>query len=347
MDNTLRDLLGKIDQTFGEYRIIEKKSGGETASVFLFFSVDLVNSTQFKTVYQSTWVSVFKDFYDMVGAQVKKAFINAEVWKYVGDEVLFYIEARSLEDILKAPSMLYNAMVMAQNAFFREHGYTSCSLYMKSALWMAAVSDGKVSNPANYSQNIYTNLSTGLDFVGIDIDEGFRMSKNVSQGKLVLDPKIVYLLNKHIEKWRELEGQGIEDRVRYVGFEFLKGVWQGRAYPVIWYCDKWDGPDLFLYDEHYTNPLAKEYLSNRENEKDISYINKIFGDLGFLNKRVDMIEEIVNDERIPVQESINTDQLAELHSATVSFDAANNRAMIIKKVREDDPDAREFVYMQR
>ena len=77
MNTLLRDLLGKIDQAFTEYRVIDKKSGDDTTSVFLFFSVDLVNSTQYKATNQSAWVSVFKDFYDIVGAYVKRAYINA------------------------------------------------------------------------------------------------------------------------------------------------------------------------------------------------------------------------------------------------------------------------------
>ena len=199
----------------------------------------------------------------------------------------------------------------------------------------------------NTAPNIYTHLSTGLDFIGIDIDEGFRMSKNASQGKLVLDPKIVYILNKYIEESSKLNEYNISDNVRNVGFEFLKGVWEGRAYPVIWYCNRWDDPNLFLYDEHYTNPFVKEYLSQKDHKKDLGYIKKIFKDLGFLENKIEQIEEILGYDQIAVTESADTESVAELHYETVCFDPLHNKALIVKKSSGQKTDPRQFIYLQK
>ena len=321
----ISELLEKIDDVF---------DGEEKADVFLFFSVDMVNATHFKTVNENGWVTVFKDFYDIVGAQVKKAYINSEVWKYAGDEILFHIKAGNLENILHAPSRLYDAMVTAQRLFHEKHTCAAHSLYMKSALWVAAVSDGEALSSARRTQNICTRLSGRTDFVGVDIDEGFRMSKNAAQGKLVLDPKIAYILNKH-EK---------SELVKIVGTDYLKGCWGGRAYPVIWYTDRWDSPDLFLYDEHNTNEFVKSYLQN--GAKEIGHIVKIFRDLGFLDVRIRQIEEIIGTGRISISKRSDAANPVSLRNVTISYDAANNRAFIVKD-GENGGSERKFVYVQK
>ena len=347
MDNTARTLLGKINQAFYEFHLPENREPENTAGVFLFFSVDLINSTLFKTVNPYTWVSVFKDFYDIIGAQVKEAYINAEIWKYVGDEVLFYIEAKNIEQVLAAPSLLYSAMARAQDIFHREHSHAECVLYMKSALWLAAVSDSKNLDYMNTAPNICTNLSAGLDFIGVDIDEGFRMSANAARGKLVLDPKILYILNKYTEEGRDLSEYNIAGNIRNVGFAFLKGVWEGRAYPVIWYCDRWDDVNLFLYDEHYTNPFVKEYLSRTDHIKDLSYIKKIVKDLGFIESKIGQIETLLEDDRIAVAEPAGTEGAAGLHYETVCFDPVHNKLLIVKKSAGEKTEPRRFIYLQK
>jgi hypothetical protein len=339
MNNNVRDLLDRIDDTFAEHQVHDKRRFEGKAGVFLFFSVDMVNATHFKTANQTGWVSVFNDFYDMVGAQVKKAYINAEVWKYAGDEILFYIKAGSLEDILIAPPLLYAAVTNAQKMFHKKYEFAAHSLFFKSALWVAAVSGGELLNSKHSTQNIYTELSVGLDFVGVDIDEGFRMSKNALKGKLVLDPKIAYLINKHSSD------ENVKNFTKIVGFDFLKGVWGGRAFPVIWYCDKWDSPDLFMYDEQYNNAFAKDYCkSGGEAIKSIDYIVKIFNDLGFLDQRTAQIEEIINYRRIPAAKQTENEP-SELLKTTICYDTANNRAFIVKSTCGND--ARKFIYVQK
>jgi hypothetical protein len=341
------DLMVKIGQLFSGQQDENGYGGKNPSSVFLFFSVDLVNSTYFKTIHQSDWVPVFRDFYDIVSAQVIKSYINAKIWKYAGDEILFYVEAKCVDDVLRSPSVFYSAMKRAQAIFHNLHKFTECSLYMKGALWAAVASDSRYTSSFNAMSNIYTTLATGLDFVGVDIDEGFRMSKNTSQGKLVIDPKIVYLLNKYTDQWQSLTFNGIRGNVRFVGFEVLKGIWEGRAYPVIWYCDNWDTRDMFLYDEYFSNPFAKEYTANKDGVKEIGYITKIFKDLGFLYKKTDQIEAILTDTRIPVTGAAGAERKADLHSATICFDAANERVFIVKNNAEPDAKSKQFVYIQK
>jgi len=268
-----------------------------TSRVFLFFSVDLMNATQYKAD-NASWASDIKSFYDIIRGQVTKAYKNAYVWKHLGDEVLFYIEIVKLEEILEAPTKLYSAMMLAHENFHRDlEGRAAGLLNFKGALWMAAATDAVLPSE-DLPPNIYVGLSTGRDFIGVHIDEGFRMSQHSSRGKIVLDSKIAYLLYRHKGYWRTMTGRKIRDCVKIVGFDVLKGIWNGRPYPVVWYTGDWGKKNLFLYDEHHTSEFARNYLYEKEKKiHAISYIDTIFTDLRFPKWDVEQIEKILGEER--------------------------------------------------
>jgi len=333
-NNLAKNVLSEFAKRPNSLFVPNEDKQENTSRVFLFFSVDLMNATQYKAD-NASWASDIKSFYDIIKGQVIKAYKNAQVWKHSGDEVLFYIEIVKLEEILEASSKLYTAMMLAYEDFHKDlNGRAEGLLYFKGALWMAAATDAVLPNE-NLPPNIYIGLSTGRDFIGVHIDEGFRMSQHSSQGKIVLDSKIAYLLNKHTEDWHKLTHRKIEDCVKIVGFDVLKGIWKGRPYPVVWYTGDWSRKNLFLYDEHHTSMFAKDYLF--ENEKKIhpiSHIDTIFTDLRFPKRDVEQIEEIIGEEKKPLPEQLNAELLTELHCATVCIncdDIENMSAFVLKR----------------
>ena len=60
------------------------------SGVYLFFSFDLVNSTQFKASHPDDWPVVVTRFYELITAELTTRLSSAIVWKFVGDEVLFF-----------------------------------------------------------------------------------------------------------------------------------------------------------------------------------------------------------------------------------------------------------------
>ena len=123
LKNRFEEVAGKvIDQSSQEKayeKDLEKKAG-----IYMFISIDLVNSTIFKTRYTEYWSFVIKSFYKIVttvlGAEDsyrgvdsvryigKKEKYDSEkmktdgfkVWKLVGDEVLLYHKIVSISEVL-------------------------------------------------------------------------------------------------------------------------------------------------------------------------------------------------------------------------------------------------------
>ena len=106
----LNDLLREQIDTLEE----REDDGLNDASVGVFVSIDLTNSTAFKIQYKDLWKKVIPAYYNAV----QRAFgvgeyheVGLEItdivhlWKFVGDEVLLYApiyEAKSIEQIVFA-----------------------------------------------------------------------------------------------------------------------------------------------------------------------------------------------------------------------------------------------------
>lgn len=135
-------------------------------------------------------------------------------------------------------------------------------IYVKTTIWIADVIDEKIiktSEIENKINNIIfcpnsSSQKHEIDFLGSDIDLGFRISKFSHQNVLTLDAKLTYLLLHH----KETIKKEIEDCLKIVDYQMLKGVWRNHKYPIIWYCQKWE-KDIFRYDEQH-DKLYKPYI---------------------------------------------------------------------------------------
>ena len=298
-----------------------------TRKVFMFFSVDLVNSTKFKSKYPNEWAGIFGRFYGCIRESVFAEYERAQIWKYIGDEVLFFVEIQTMSDILNAPSALHKAMGEAYAKLVRlNEKFVKNNLYFKGTLWIAPAYQyyrenfDQVLDPYEVAKelpaNIYVEMqlngdiydiesigsvSTGLDFLGPNIDEGFRMAAHSLQGKIVLDPKIAFLLSENKPAFSDSEYAKIVD------FVSLNGIWGGRKYPIIWYTSEWRDKDkLFLYDDQYENSIVCAYTANPRRTKHIRYIEKVFDDLGFPLDEIKLIKDII----------ANTSPFSDIQTAT-------------------------------
>ena len=205
-----------------------------------------------------------------------------------------------MHQILEAPTELHTAMIRAQKAFYKicdDMGAGSIIenfLFFKGALWLA-VADKYDTTKSDSARNVYTNqLSGEQDFIGIDIDEGFRMAENTLQGMIVIDPKIAYFINEHEGELHRLTSSVKNEKIKIIDYIKLKGVWGGRYFPVIWYTENWKDDAPFIYDAEYTNDLVKTYVYSIEKDRSIEKITKVFEDLGFPLRAVAEIKEILD-----------------------------------------------------
>ncbi|EOC99333.1 hypothetical protein [Caldisalinibacter kiritimatiensis] len=301
--------------------------------VFIFTSIDLVNSTIFKQN-NDKWVDIFSDFYGILKTEFPKEKNNINVWKNIGDEVLFYEEIYEIKDLLRVPSDIFKLMEKCQNIFYQRNSIAKNNLYFKATIWGAAVkSEYDTSEKNKDIENVMLGFEENLtDFIGMDIDEGFRLSEYTSQNKLVIDSKIAYLMNKYKDEVYHLCDYVVEDRIRIVGYRKLKGIWNNRLYPIIWYHKNWSNPQsMYLYDEHEMSDIVRELKEKEYKTQPVEKINKIFDEIGCKDK-VKAMEDIIKSAKkenkfFPLKD----EHLVELHFAVVCIDISTDKALIVKR----------------
>jgi hypothetical protein len=55
--------------------------------------------------------------------------------------------------------------------------------------------------------------------------------------------------------------------MKIVSYERLKGVWNDRPYPIVWYTEDWaDLAGKFYYDERWSDPVVEQVLRGEYHE---------------------------------------------------------------------------------
>lgn len=218
----------------------------ESPCLRLFLSVDIVGSTEFKSKQASgrgpgerpKWLEVFTDFHNEFHTYLLR---NIEVrsaspfnfWKALGDELLFYVQVDSLDILLAALTAFEKAI-----REYREedkHQYKGNRLSLKGTAWVAGfpVINAELSlGPEDRKQ---------IDFIGPSIDAGFRVSKFSTSNHLCVNAELAYILleclkGKHLNTGHK-DQCGLpllENRLFFHGLESLKGVVDGKPYPIFY-----------------------------------------------------------------------------------------------------------------
>lgn len=69
----------------------EKEKSQKRRSVEMFFSFDIVNSSSYKTLNFTGWSQVIITLFARIQERVAKKIPSAEMWKILGDEVIFIV----------------------------------------------------------------------------------------------------------------------------------------------------------------------------------------------------------------------------------------------------------------
>ncbi len=293
----------------------------DLSGTYLFISFDLVNSTAFK-LQDRKWPPLFNQFFDYCRLKTKNYFPNCKNWKMVGDEILFYMPVINNNDLLEAPFKIFSIMNECIN-YLDKQADTKGVLSVKSVVWSAYITDQQQYNLENNGRNYLIKSVSGggvkLDFLGPDIDTGFRIGSFSMAGKLVVGASLsalIYILDSKTE---------ITDKLRIVSYELLKGVWSGRRYPVVWYHDSWNNPDeMFLYDERFSSELVSRIITDNTAEKcNLHLISKVFKDLNKENELDELLlgidEQKQNINELSEIESVGLERLSEVHLVAMCF----------------------------
>ena len=268
--------------------------------IYLFISYDLVNSTKLKTLCSShEWQVLIEEYYKITGNLASNP-LNSMIWKYIGDEVLMYKHIPDPETLCDTIDNTYTTLGKL-NSFIRNWELQSTIhrnlLAVKCTTWCTLV--GNDSQEANkcVALQVSTINSRGRyyeqyvpDFIGPDIDIGFRIAEHADRARMLLSSDLALLVFKcskiSDKPQQKAYCSKIAGKMKIVSFKQLKGVWHDRPYPIIWYEeeDPWGNVyNSFEYDEHLSSDIVKELLDAKDNQaqlKDISILEKVYHDVG-------------------------------------------------------------------
>ncbi|MDO5151649.1 MAG: hypothetical protein Q4D76_20045 [Oscillospiraceae bacterium] len=213
---------------------------------------------------------------------------------------------------------------------------------LKAAAWVAIVGEEiqRIERYDNLMERYKLREGYGLiEFLGNDIDAGFRVKKETENRRMAISFELAYILSKDTDYLK---------KIYIITYKSLKGIWQNRMYPIIWYHDPKYAENLqfeesFFYDEKNENTLAKEYFSNRENPvlKEEMY-RDVYGALNKILFDQNLSEKFKKIERI-IEESQNSPTVSgsllepqfflRLHCVAVCYDKSTMKILIMKRSR--------------
>jgi 8-oxo-dGTP pyrophosphatase MutT (NUDIX family) len=200
---------------------------------------------------------------------------------------------------------------------------TKTVLAVKATVWCAKVFEpppadlhATLQSTASADRPVYPNIIVRAlddagrgqrDFLGPDIDTGFRIAKYALRQRMVVSADLAYLLYRD-----RADYGGIEASLKIVSFEQLKGVWGNRHYPIFWYELDWDSiARTFAYDEHYQHDVVRR-LQKAGPLAGLGEIVKIFEDINHINSAEDLWAFVRS------LNEVDADEIAEAPGAALS-----------------------------
>lgn len=224
--------------------------------VTMFMSIDLSGSTAFKSETQSdgenpAWVGAFEEFFRevpliMIG-QIAAAFMSEDeapecnVWKVIGDEIIFLAHPKTARQAQLITVAFYNTIINYDSKIFKHW-----PLRVRGCCWAAQISNRnrQIEIPEMMGRD---SNQTYVDYLGPDVDAGFRLAGCVGRGQLIVSSNLVQTLAGM------QNSEGIQ--FHYVGRKVLKGVYRGRPYPLFLMTRKDCMPSTWEWEEKHDEGL--------------------------------------------------------------------------------------------
>ncbi|MBR5597604.1 MAG: hypothetical protein IKW30_09390 [Lachnospiraceae bacterium] len=339
------EIIKNLNETYGDENYnesVEFKKG-----IYIFVSFDLVNSTLFKSRHRDKWPHFISSFYETVMDQFavgryRESSRNVaddemqrtggfHLWKLIGDEVLLYHKIVSKEELYKTilhindkRRKLIEETIKKYVKMNSEEKENECRhlfqqyFEVKTTVWIASCAGAAEKVSADYPNLVYdsmsfsnenTDLNSQFDFLGPDIDEGFRLCGYSEKKQMIVSPKLVYLLLMSHEK--DVDNLNVFNlNFRIVNYVTMKGVWENRLYPIIMFCqcdlnqktaiEQWK--NMFEYDAFATSLLyaniekyGEKFL--QDDKFSISNLKSIYADIVRKEEMDSMLEVFEKQEK--------------------------------------------------
>lgn len=253
LDN--EDVLSELQSLLNRYMLLKddrtslKKS--KVKGIMLFVSFDIINSTIYKTQDKNFWPEQIANIFELIRATFYIAFSNAIIWRILGDEIIYIVPLENSSNLTQSLDKVYGTLEDVISDIPKKDNTNLLSL--KAAAWIAYVADKKDPIAKKYPQfcnicvNYYMNSkSTGrvIEFLGNDVDLGFRIKAQAFKGALLISfdlARLLIIINEstadQANKVSDID-RDITNKIFIIGFEKLKGIWNNRPYPIICYSSK-------------------------------------------------------------------------------------------------------------
>jgi hypothetical protein len=154
-----------------------------------------------------------REKYDKIG-------IDCQPWKAIGDELIYQFPVTSRRHLHWLITAFLTGLRTIDRKLTTTEQNSQRGLRLKGSAWVAGfpVRNRAIELPGSKGQE---------DFLGPDIDTGFRLGKCTRSGMLVVSVELAELLSEAPGDLNPIIG-------KRVGWEQLKGVWNDLAYPIIW-----------------------------------------------------------------------------------------------------------------
>jgi ADP-ribose pyrophosphatase YjhB (NUDIX family) len=287
---------------------------GDLENLVFFFSVDIVGSTALKQR-NNDWQEVIRSFFQRSRELIKgdEPVSNAQslvVWKYLGDEIVFISDLTSKDQLHLLTEACYN--ILTNLADYMES--KDPELSAKGTVWIVPV-DGQ--------QNIYLY---GEDYLGRHVDAGFRVAKEFArQRQLALSFEVSILLS---------EKTATGSKLHFLGFRHLKGVWQDRYYPVVWYAPGSESIKKLPYDLSARCELTRKFIRQIEthevgSDRVARELEKI--DHEFSKTDLSSIKSYLESHRHVKSGREHRRQKTEIHNALVVIHPSEKKVLLHKR----------------
>lgn len=348
INNILQSIVNDISNL--SQKSNEQKEQPMKKDVVLFFSFDVVNSTAYKSVNYYGWAQVLNLLFKTLREEIRNEIKGAEMWRVLGDEAIFIVKIRDEDELRVYVNKIFEIMIstihkLKSGEFFElDDNYNLMKLQnilsLKTTAWIAAVNNvGDISNKKIHLEdvdNIFERYHSQegyeiFEFLGNDIDTGFRVATQTQDGRMTLSYELAYLISQKTESLSYLH---------IITYKRLKGVWKEKLYPVIWYHNpntylKYYKKEIqlqesFTFDAYVESDLIKEYYDNRNpniSEKEIRDIrmyiepfyalNKILQDRELI-KKIERLQQLIKEATHDETRYIDMEKL-QLHCVAVCF----------------------------
>ncbi|TCL88771.1 hypothetical protein EDF31_101618 [Curtobacterium sp. PhB142] len=218
----------------------------------LFVSCDLVGSTAFKQREdrEGGWGRQFLEFYRelprLVGAVSEEGSLpdpEFQLWKVVGDEMIFTSVVRDEKAVADAVAVWLEAMERYEKATsktdrMQTHGgafigtfpgpdsHVFIELDPSASTSQSQASTVALNEAARDNYNPNTHL---FDYLGPSVDTGFRVLSESTARHFTVSVEVAWAIAEH----QKLTGDTETLPMSLLGRKVLKGVWDGRPYPLL------------------------------------------------------------------------------------------------------------------